>query len=126
LIQSGRVAWINYGTDYGKCVVIVDIRDMNTVLVDGPDFVRCQYPIKRLTLCKQAVPMQRGARTKTVVKAFKEHNIQATFDKSPNAVKVNRNATRAKLNDFERFQVMLLRKKRSAHISKGFKKMIKK
>ena len=58
--------------------------------------------------------MLRGARTSTVVKAFKTHDIQATFDKSPNAQKCKRAATRANLNDFERFTVMVNRKRRSA------------
>merc|ERR1712166_1109942 len=104
-IQAGRVCWVNYGEDYGKCVVIVDVRDMNTVLVDAPDFPRCQYPIKRLTLTKQVVPMLRGARTKTVTKAFKENKVQATFDASPAALKFKKQATRANLTDFERFTV---------------------
>jgi large subunit ribosomal protein L14e len=124
-IQAGRVCWISYGEDYGKCVVIVDVRDMNTVLVDAPDFPRCQYPLKRLTLTRQVVPMLRGARTKTVLKAFKEHNVTATFEKSPAAQKFKKQATRANLTDFERFTVMVNRKRRSNYVRGNLRKALK-
>ena len=43
---------MNYGADYGKQVVIADIADENRVLVDGPNFKRMIYPLKRLSLTK--------------------------------------------------------------------------
>ena len=51
-IQPGRVAYVNYGKDFGKVCVIVDIADSNRVLVDGPTtgFPRTLYPVRRLTL----------------------------------------------------------------------------
>ena len=70
--------------------------------------------------------MLRGARTKTVIKAFKEHNVQKTFDATPCAQKMKNASARANLNDFERFQVMLLRKRRSNAIAGKLKKVIKK
>ena len=124
-IQAGRVCWISYGEDYGKCVVIVDVRDMNTVLIDAPNFPRCQYPIKRLTLTRQCVPMLKGARTGTVIKAFKNHKIQETFDNIPNAKKFAKANTRANLTDFERFTVMVNRKRRSSYVRGAMKKALK-
>jgi ribosomal protein L14E/L6E/L27E len=50
-------------------VVIVDIADSDTVLVDGPtsNFPRVLYPLKRLTLTSLRVPnILRGARTGTL------------------------------------------------------------
>jgi len=56
---------INYGEDYGKVVIIVDIADSHRVLVDGPTtgFPRTLYNLKRLSLTKLKVPIPRGART---------------------------------------------------------------
>lgn len=68
-IQPGRVAYVNYGKDFGKVCVIVDIADSNRVLVDGPTtgFPRVLYPIKRLTLSSIKLPnILKGARTGTI------------------------------------------------------------
>ena len=68
-IQPGRVAYINYGKDLGKVVIIVDIADERRVLVDGPttSFPRVLYPVKRLTLTNLKVTgVLKGARTGTV------------------------------------------------------------
>ena len=67
-VQPGRVAYINYGKDLGKWVVIVDIADTHRVLVDGPTtgFPRTLYPLKRLTLTKFKLNLLRGARTSTL------------------------------------------------------------
>ena len=67
-MQAGRVAYINYGKDLGRIVVIVDIADANRVLVDEPStgFPRCLYPLKRLTLTNLKVKILRGARTGTL------------------------------------------------------------
>jgi len=48
-VEAGRVAYINYGEDYGKMVVIVDMLDINRVQVDGlGKFPRVIYPLRRL------------------------------------------------------------------------------
>ena len=67
-MQAGRVAYINFGKDFGKLVVIVDMADMNRVLVDGPTtgFPRVLYPLKRLTLTTLRINILRGARTGTL------------------------------------------------------------
>ena len=122
-VEAGRVCWVSYGEDYGKICVIVDIRDQNCVLVDGDKFPRVLYPLKRLTLTNIHVPLLRGARTKTVLKAFKDHNIGTKWESNNVCKKMQRKATRDNLNDFERFQVMLARKGRSNAIRKCMKKV---
>lgn len=59
---------MNFGKDFGKVVVIVDIADSHRVLVDGPTtgFPRVLYPLRRLTLTNLKLPILRGARTGTV------------------------------------------------------------
>ena len=76
-VEAGRVAFINYGADYGKLVVIVDLVDMNRVLVDGlKNFPRVIYPLKRLTLTRLRMNILRGARTGTLAKAAKEFDLE--------------------------------------------------
>jgi ribosomal protein L14E/L6E/L27E len=61
---------VNFGRDYGKVVVIVDIADENRVLVDGPTtgFPRVLYPLRRLTPTGIIVPnVLKGSRTGTLV-----------------------------------------------------------
>ena len=67
-VQPGRVAYINFGKDFGKVVVIADIADSRRVLVDGPTtgFPRVLYPLKRLALLSLKLDILKGARTGTI------------------------------------------------------------
>ena len=67
-VQPGRVAYINFGKDFGKVVVIADIADSRRVLVDGPTtgFPRVLYPLKRLALTALKLNILKGARTGTI------------------------------------------------------------
>ncbi len=70
------MAYLNYGKDTGKIVVIVDIADGNRVLVDEPlsGFPRTLYPIRRLTLTNLKVKILRGARTGTLKYVTQSYN----------------------------------------------------
>jgi large subunit ribosomal protein L14e len=82
-VEPGRVAFINYGEDSGKLVVIVDMVDINRVLVDGLEhFPRVLYPLKRLTLTRLRMKILRGARTGTLKKAAKEFDLTAKWEKT--------------------------------------------
>ena len=107
---------MNFGEDYGKMVVIVDMLDINRVLIDTPDgsMPRLVYPLKRLTLTKLRVKeVLRGCRTSTLKKLAAKQDIVAGFKKTPSAIKIARSKTRTSLTDFEKFKVMVLRKQRS-------------
>ena len=78
-VEPGRVAYVNFGEDYGKMVVIVDAADQSRVLVDGENFPRVIYPVRRLTLTKLKLDLARGARTGTVVAAAKKFGLQAKW-----------------------------------------------
>lgn len=120
-VQAGRVAYVNYGEDYGKMVTIVDVADQNRVLVDGENFPRMIMPLKRLSLTKMKIPIQRGARTGTFLKAAKKAGLAAKWAETPFAKKLVKRNTRANLTDLERFQVMINRKQRSLAIRKAVK-----
>lgn len=123
-MQAGRAAFVNFGEDYGKLVVIVDWVNAKQVLVDGEGFPRCLYPMRRLTMTKFVVPgLLRGARTSTVSKAAKKFELAKKFAACPPALKMEQAKKRASLNDFERFSVMINRKRRSFAVRKLAAKM---
>mmetsp|Transcript_7155 Transcript_7155/g.6243 ORF Transcript_7155/g.6243 Transcript_7155/m.6243 type:complete len:157 (+) Transcript_7155:27-497(+) len=124
-VQPGRVAYINYGKDYGKVVIIVDILNTQKVLVDGPTtgFPRTLYPVKRLTLTKFKINILRGARTGVVKKAALEAKVNEQWESCSMAKKLALREKRASLNDLQRFKVMIQRKNRSFKIRKLAKKI---
>ncbi|KAI8010984.1 60S ribosomal protein L14-2, partial [Camellia lanceoleosa] len=69
-VEIGRVALVNYGKDYGRLVVIVDVLDQNRALVDAPDMVRCQMNFKRLSLTDITIDIKRVPKKKTLVAAM--------------------------------------------------------
>ena len=114
IIEAGRVAYINFGEDYGKMIVIVDMVDMNRVLVDGAgNFPRTIYPLKSVTLTKLRINILRGARTGTLIKAAKEFGLEEKWSNNAACQKLARYSARSKTTDFDRFKVMILRKQRS-------------
>ena len=123
-VEPGRVCFINYGVDYGKMIVIVDISDDSTVLVDGlKAFPRVVYPLRRLTLTQLRVPILRGARTGTLVKAAAKFGLDEKWAGNKANQKMQRFVKRASLSDLDRFKVMVARKNKSyALIHAGGKK----
>ena len=114
IVQPGRVCYINYGEDYGKLVIIADIVNANTVLVDGlGNFPRVTYPLKRLNLTKLRLPVLRGARTGTLQKAAKTFDLDAKWKATKAFGKMDRFNKRKSLTDFDRFKVMVQRSQRS-------------
>ena len=120
------MAYINYGSDYGRVVVIVDIADQNRVLVDGDDFPRVLYPLKRLTLTKLVVPISKGSRTGTLQAAAEEFGLEKKWEESNTAKMLARREKRSELTDFERFAVMRQRKSRSHAVRKLLHRAISK
>ena len=124
-IQPGRVAYVNFGKDFGKVCVIVDIADSNRVLVDGPTtgFPRTLYPLKRLALTSIKLDILKGARTSTVKAAAGKAKLSEKWAASAIAKKIALRAKRASLNDFDRFKVMINRKNRSFKLRQLAKKI---
>ncbi|CDW91709.1 60s ribosomal protein l14-like protein [Stylonychia lemnae] len=115
-VQPGRVAYVNFGKDLGKVVVIVDIADSTRVLVENPQtgFPRVLYPLRRLTLTGLRVPgVLKGARTGTVKTAAEKYQLSEKWAATAQSKKFTVRAKRASLNDLDRFKVMINRKNRS-------------
>lgn len=79
-VEIGRVALINYGTDSGKFVVVVDIVDGARALVDGPTsgVARQTMPIKWLSLTNIKVPIARSVRSATLAKFVVASKVRKT------------------------------------------------
>ncbi len=112
-VQVGRVARINYGPQEGKLATIVDIVSDKRVLVDGEDISRQVIPIARLQLTSQVVKLGRGARTGAVRKIIAKEQVAQTFSKSTLGRHYSSQQKRENLTDFERFKVVVLRRRLS-------------
>ncbi|KAI8902462.1 ribosomal protein L14-domain-containing protein [Globomyces pollinis-pini] len=124
-VEVGRVVLITFGPDYGKLAVVVEIIDHGRVLVEGLNVKRQAISFKRATLTAIKLTIPRGAGSVAVQKALTAQKIDETFAKTSWAKKIAKRATRANLNDFDRFKVMIARKKKSAIVGKGFAKLRK-
>jgi len=124
-IEIGRVALINYGPDYGKLVVIVDVVDQNRALVDAPKMVRCQMNFKRLSLTDIKIDIPRVPKKKVLIEAMEAAEVQKRWDNSSWGRKLIVQKRRAELNDFERFKIMLAKIKRGTLIKRELSKLKK-
>ena len=82
-------------------------------MIDGEGFNRQTIPINRLRLTAQTVKIGRGIRSGKLSKIISKENIQQKFNESSFGKSLNRQEKRQKLNDFERFKVLALRRKLS-------------
>jgi large subunit ribosomal protein L14e len=124
-VEIGRVALINYGKEYGRLVVIVDIIDQNRALVDAPDMVRCQINFKRLALTDIKIDIPKSPKKKTLVAAMEAADVKNRWEKSSWGRKLIVQKKRAALNDFDRFKVMLAKIKRGGVIKQELAKLKK-
>eukprot|EP01087_Luapelamoeba_hula_P013530 TRINITY_DN3860_c0_g3_i1.p1 TRINITY_DN3860_c0_g3~~TRINITY_DN3860_c0_g3_i1.p1 ORF type:complete len:185 (-),score=40.27 TRINITY_DN3860_c0_g3_i1:73-627(-) len=128
-VEIGRVALINYGPLAGKLCVIIDVLDQTRAFIDGPSSItgvkRQMMPFRRLSLTDIKITIPHSPRLSTLVKAFKDGKVQEKWDRTAWAKKQVVKQKRESLNDFDRFKVMLARKKRSQGVRKELKKVIK-
>ena len=120
-VEAGRVAYINFGEDHGKICVIADVINNNRVLVDGPTLgvARQVISLRRIALTDFVVKVPKGAKTRTIQylieiliyrAAISEFGLIKKWGETKWGNKVATHAKRSKLNDFERFQVMVLKR----------------
>lgn len=107
----GRVARINYGPLEGKLATIVDILNDKRVLIDGEDIQRQVIPIRRLQLTRQVVKVGRGARTGKLRAIISKENVAKKFSESSLGRSFAKQQRRQTLTDFERYKVLVLRRK---------------
>ncbi|CAN6479520.1 unnamed protein product [Victoria cruziana] len=116
---------VNYGKDYGKLVVIVDVVDQNRALVDAPDMVRGQMNFKRLVLTDIKIDIPRLPKKKSLIAAMEASNVKSAWEGSSWGRKLIVQKRRAALTDFDRFKVMLAKIKRAGLIRRELSKLRK-
>merc|ERR1719408_790469 len=125
-VEPGRLALITYGPCAGKMCTVIDIVSQKRVIVDGPESVtgvrRHMMPVKRLSLTDLSVKIPRGAREKTLKKALGAGEVMKKWSETAWGKKLAAKKTRADMTDFDRFKLMVARKKRSSAVKKILKK----
>mmetsp|Transcript_28818 Transcript_28818/g.63022 ORF Transcript_28818/g.63022 Transcript_28818/m.63022 type:complete len:134 (-) Transcript_28818:86-487(-) len=125
-VEPGRLALITYGPCAGKMCTIVDIVDQKRVVVDGPVSVtgvsRHMMPVKRLSLTDFKTKLPRGAREKTLRTALDRDGVMTKWSETAWAKKLKAKETRASMSDFDRFKLMVAKKKRSKAVKVALKK----
>jgi len=128
--EHGRICCINYGPDAGKLCCIVNFIDSTKALVDGPEKVtnvkRQSIPFRRLSLTPLKINILPDAKSRMLEKVYEKDKIIKKWEKLPWAKKLARAEKRANLSDFDRFKVMVLKKKRRDLINKEVQKLKKK
>ena len=123
-VEIGRVALVNYGPDYGKLVVIVDVIDQNRALVDSPDMVRTQINFKRLSLTDITIPdLPRTPPKKVLKAAYESAEVDQKWANSAWGRKLAVRKRRAAMTDFDRFKVMVARVKKSSIVRRELGKL---
>uniref|UniRef100_A0A7C9DKJ2 Large ribosomal subunit protein eL14 domain-containing protein n=1 Tax=Opuntia streptacantha TaxID=393608 RepID=A0A7C9DKJ2_OPUST len=124
-VEIGRVALVNYGKDYGRLVVIVDVLDQNRVLVDAPDMIRCQMNLKRLSLTDIKIDITKVPKKKTLIEAMEAADVKNKWENSSWGRKLIVQKRRAALNDFDRFKIMLAKIKKAGAVRQELAKLKK-
>lgn len=120
LVEVGRVVLIKKGPSAGKLATIVEIVDQKKVLIDGPvcGVPRQSINLGQVVLTPLAYNLPRGARTATVSKKFTAAGVAEKWAASSWAKKIAQRERRIALTDFERFQVMVLKKQKRYAVKK--------
>eukprot|EP01015_Nassula_variabilis_P031758 TRINITY_DN7230_c0_g1_i4.p1 TRINITY_DN7230_c0_g1~~TRINITY_DN7230_c0_g1_i4.p1 ORF type:complete len:175 (-),score=47.82 TRINITY_DN7230_c0_g1_i4:114-638(-) len=110
-LKIGRVCRINYGADYGKHVVVLDVIDSKRALVEGPNdkIPRQSINFNRLTPMRFVAKICRGVHTGILKKAIEKQGIQRDIENSNAYKRTQQTKLRAGLTDFERFRAQVLR-----------------
>ncbi|ODQ64180.1 hypothetical protein NADFUDRAFT_47451 [Nadsonia fulvescens var. elongata DSM 6958] len=124
-VELGRVVLVNKGTYAGKLASIVEIVDHKRVLIDGPSsgVPRQAVALAHVTLTPLVVAgIARGAGSAAVAKKWEAASIASKWESSAWAKKIAQRETRSQLSDFERFQVVVLKKQRRYALKKALVK----
>ncbi|TNY23533.1 ribosomal protein [Rhodotorula diobovata] len=114
-VEVGRVVLVNDGPNAGKLATIVEIIDHNRALIEGPStgVTRQPFAYRRLVLTPYVLKkLPRAAGTTVVKKVWDASEVEAKWAKSAWAQKRAAQEKRRNTSDFERFEVMLLKKQR--------------
>lgn len=112
LVEVGRVVLVKNGQGAGKLATIVEIISQRKVLIDGPEtgVERQAILLSQVVLTPLTFNLPRGAKSSTVAKKWNAAQVSQKWGNTTWAKKIAQREKRASLSDFERFQVMVLKK----------------
>lgn len=124
LVEVGRVVLIKKGQSAGKLAAIVEIIDQKKALIDGPEtgVPRQAVNLGHVVLTPFTFDLPRGARTSIVSKKWAAAQVSDKWAASSWAKKIAQRERRLALSDFERFQVMVLKKQKRYTVKKALAK----
>lgn len=121
-VEVGRVVLINSGASTGKLATIVEIVDQKKVLIDGPTtgVPRQAISLALITLTPHVIEkVPRGVGSTALAKKWEASQVEAKWNNSAWAKKIAQRQRRRELTDFERFQVLVLKKQRRYAVNKA-------
>lgn len=125
-VEIGRVAMINYGDEYGQLVVIVDVVDHNRALVDHPNAKRrWVVNFRRLVLTDFKIEIPRLVSKENLKKAVAEDDVFKKFEQTAWGRRIARRKEKAEMTDFDRYKVMVARRKRAVAVRAAYRKLCK-
>ncbi|XP_038067325.1 60S ribosomal protein L14-like isoform X2 [Patiria miniata] len=126
-VEIGRVAFVAVGRNRGKLCAIVDVIDQKRALVDGPctRFPRQQIRLKKLHLTAFKIRIPHSARTGTVRNAWEKAEIDKKWRATTWARKLDAKKRKANMTDFDRYKLMIAKKKRTRIINGEVNKLKK-
>lgn len=107
-VEVGRVVFFGGS----KLAAIVEIIDQKRVLIDGPNVLRQAIALNKVELTDIVLELTRGAEASDVEKQWSAVDVDGKWKESATAKKLAIQQKRAALNDFERFQVRVLKRQR--------------
>ena len=112
-VEVGRAVYINYGPMAGRVAVIVDIINTSRVLVEGPTtgVRRQEMSLRRVSLTDFVLQITRSVKSSDLKKAVEDFGLNKKWEATPFGKKLQRASVRSNLTDFDRFKVMVLRKR---------------
>lgn len=116
LLELGRVVYINYGPLAGKPAVVVDIVNGSKVVIDGPGLGidRQVISVRRLELTKFKLGnFKKADKRSELKKKIEEFDLLNRFNSCGVGKRIVKQQKRAALTDFDRFKVMVLKRKLS-------------
>ncbi|KAG4304757.1 hypothetical protein PORY_001810 [Pneumocystis oryctolagi] len=122
MVEIGRVVFLINGDFKGKIAVIVEVLDHQRVLLDGPrtgvsrhvascnDFLLTSIIVRSLS---------HSVRTGVIAKRWDAQDVTTQWNETKMAKKLFSSQRRMQLNDFERFQVRILKKQKRREIARA-------
>lgn len=118
---------VNYGKDYGKLVVIVNVINGSYALVTGPtstffstssqpeklSFKRRKVNFKRLTITDIKIKIAVDQKDRIVIERWTEEDVVKQWKEAGLFKKIDLKEKRSNMNDFQRFKVKFAQKERA-------------